>query len=209
MKVRTLALLLLCACLPALAQNDKKSDKDGGDNPLNKPVWEIGPWVGGGTGLGEASEFKIVNAGVRFGRVLTGTLGHGTFRGTFEIAGDIMPLYEIRQDDFYTTGPQHWVYGGAFNGLVLKWNWVANKKVTTYFSAEGGVLFTTTEVPPGDTSRVNFLPGGAFGMYVMQTPKHAIDLSIHITHISNASMGNHNPGINATMQFRVGYTWFK
>jgi hypothetical protein len=32
---------------------------------------------------------------------------------------------------------------------------------------------------------------------------------VHVTHISNASIADHNPGINATMQFRVGYTWFK
>ena len=201
MKVRLFALLLFCTCLPALAQTNDIA-------PLSKEMWEIGPWFGGGTGLGTASDFKIINAGVRIGRVLTGTLGTGTFRGTFEWAADLMPLYEIRQDDFYTTGPQHWVYGGAFNPVILKWNWVANKKITPYFAAEGGVLFTKTEVPAGDTSRVNFLPGGAFGIYIHRGEKHAIDLSAHVTHISNASLG-HNPGINATMQFRVGYTWFK
>jgi len=202
MKVRIVVLLFVCACLPALAQ---KTDDT---SPLRKEVWEIGPWGGGGFGLGTASEFRFVNAGVRIGRVLTGTIGDGNFRGTFEWASDLMPLYEVRQDDFYTTGPQHWVYGGAFNAVVLKWNWVANRHFTPYFAAEGGVLFTKSEVPAGDTSRVNFLPGGAFGMYVLQTPKHAVDWSIHITHISNASLA-HNPGINATMQFRIGYTWFK
>jgi hypothetical protein len=202
MKVRLIAVVLLCACIPALAQ---KND-DG--TPLSKPVWEIGPWVGGGTGLGKSSDFKFVNAGVRLGRVLTHTIGDSWFRGTFEYAVDLMPLYEVRQDDNYTSGPQHWVYGGAFNPIILKWNWVANKRVTPYFAAEGGVLFTTTEVPAGNTSRVNFLPGGAFGLYLLKGEKHAIDLSGHITHISNASLG-HNPGINATMQFRVGFTWFK
>ena len=202
MKVRLLIAMMLLACAPAFGQ------KDGDTSPLRKPVWEIGPWAGGGTGLGKASEFKFVNAGVRIGRVLTGTIGDGTFRGTFEWAADLMPLYEVRQSDFYTSGPQRWVYGGAFNAVVLKWNWVANRKITPYFAAEGGVLFTKTEVPPGDTSRVNFLPGGAGGIYIHRGPKQAVDLSVHVTHISNASLA-HNPGINATMQFRVGYTWFK
>lgn len=202
MKVCFLLFVLCCICLPIRAQSDNP-------NPLSKEVWEIGPWFGGGTGLGRASDYKFLNAGVRIGRVLTGTLGTGRFRGTFEWASDIMPMYLVRQEDFYTFGPAHWLYGGAFNPIVLKWNWVGNKKVTPYFAAEGGVLFTKTNVPPGDTSNVNFLPGGAFGMYVLRGEKHAIDLSVHITHISNASMGDHNPGINATMQFRVGYTWFK
>ncbi len=195
---RLLAVLLLLSA-SAFAQ----------ENPLSKPVWEVGPWFGGGTGLGAASDFKFISAGVRLGRVLTDQIGTGKMRGTFEWAADVMPLYETRQLDFYNSGPGHWVYGFAFNPVVLKWNWTANKKVSPYFAAEGGVLFSRTEIPPGDTSKVNFLPGGAFGVYLFQGEKHAIDASVHITHISNASLGDHNPGINATMQFRLGYTWFK
>jgi hypothetical protein len=202
MKVSLFLLVLLCACVPALAQNSDTS-------PLRKPVWEIGPWFGGGTGLGSASEFKFINAGVRIGRVLTGTIGDGTFRGTFEWASDIIPLYEVRQSDFYTSGPQRWIYAFSVNPVVLKWNWVASRKITPYFAAEGGLLLSTKDIPQPDTSSVNFTPGGAFGIYVHRSQKSALDLSIHITHISNASLGDHNPGINATMQFRVGYTWFK
>ncbi len=194
---RLVFVLLLCAA--AFPQ----------ENPLRQPVWEIGPWFGGGTGLGAASEFKFISAGLRLGRVMTGEIGDGRFRGTFEWAADLLPLYAIRQSDFYTFGPQHWVYGGGFSPVILKWNWTGNKRVVPYLAAEGGVLFTRTEVPPGDTSRTNFLPGGAFGFYFLRGRRSAIDASIHITHISNASLANHNPGINATMQFRLGYTWFK
>jgi lipid A 3-O-deacylase len=120
-----------------------------------------------------------------------------------------MPLYEIRQSEFYDSGPQTWVYCFSMNPIVLKWNWTANKKIVPYFAAEGGFLVSTQDVPLADTSSFNFTPGGAFGIYIHQTPKRALDLSLHITHISNASIADHNPGINATMQFRVGYTWFK
>jgi lipid A 3-O-deacylase len=197
--MKRIAAVLLLLCAAAVAQ----------DNPLSKPVWEIGPWAGGGTGLGAASEFKFVSAGVRIGRVLTGEIGSGRMRGTFEWASDIMPLYETRQSDFYSSGPQRWVYGFAFSPVVLKWNWTAGKRVVPYLAAEGGILFSRTEIPPGDTSKVNFLPGGAFGIYLLRGTKGAVDASVHITHISNASLGDHNPGINATMQFRIGYTWFR
>ena len=76
------------------------------DNPLRRPVWELGPWFGGGTGLGQASEFKFINGGLRIGRVLTGELGSGRMRGTFEWAADIMPVYEVRQSALYTSGPR-------------------------------------------------------------------------------------------------------
>jgi lipid A 3-O-deacylase len=203
MRVQLLMLLLVCSCLPAVAQKNEDT------SPLRKEIWEIGPWFGGGTGLGAASDFKFINAGVRIGRVLTGTIGDGTFRGTFEWASDIIPLYEVRQADFYSFGPQHWIYAFSVNPVVLKWNWVANRKITPYFAAEGGLLLSTKDIPQPDTSSINFTPGGAFGIYVHRGQKRAVDLSVHITHISNASLGDHNPGINATMQFRVGYTWFK
>jgi hypothetical protein len=179
------------------------------DNPLRRPVWELGPWVGGGTGLGEASEFKFINGGLRIGRVLTGEVGSGRMRGTLEWAADIMPVYEVRQSAFYTSGPQQWIYSFAANPVVLKYNWTGGNRVVPYVAAEGGLLFSTTEIPPGDTSRVNFMPGGAFGFYFLRGNRQAVDVSVHITHISNASLADHNPGINATMQFRVGYTWFK
>lgn len=192
-------LFLLGASLAAAQDN----------NPLRKPVWELGPWAGGGTGLGEASEFKFISAGLRVGRVLTGEIGSGRLRGTLEWAADLMPLYAVRQADFYTFGPTRWLYGGGFNAVVLKWNFTGGRKVVPYIAGEGGLLFTTRDVPAGDTSSVNFLPGGAFGIYVLHSNSQALDFSVHITHISNASIADHNPGINATMQFRVGYTWFR
>jgi len=197
MKKIIAALLLLTAC--ALAQ----------DNPLHQPVWELGPWFGGGTGLGHASEFKFINAGVRIGRVLTGELGSGRMRGTFEWAADIMPLYEVRQSAFYTSGPQQWIYAFAANPVVLKYNWTGGKRVVPYFAAEGGLLVSKKDIPLPNTSSFNFMPGGAFGFYFLRSNRQAVDVSIHITHISNASIADQNPGINATMQFRIGYTWFK
>jgi lipid A 3-O-deacylase len=201
MKVCVLALLLVCASAISFAQDDGSA--------LRHPVWEIGPWFGGGTGLGAASQFKFINGGVRIGRVLTDEVGSGKFRWTFEWASDVIPLYYVRQSEFYDSGPQHWIYAFSLNPVVLKWNWTANKKVVPYFAAEGGMLISTEDIPAPKTLTFNFTPGGAFGIYVHQSPKHALDLSIHITHISNASLADRNPGINASAQFRVGYTWFK
>ena len=39
---RLIAIVLLL-CAAAVAQ----------ENPLRQPVWELGPWFGGGTGLGK------------------------------------------------------------------------------------------------------------------------------------------------------------
>jgi hypothetical protein len=196
------ALILLLSSLPLCAQDMPSTS-------LRHPGWEISPWVQGGTGIGEAADFKFVSAGLRVGRILTGEIGDGRFRGTFEMAADIMPVYAVSQPLFYDEGPSDWIYGFALNPLVFKWNWTAGRKLVPYFAAEGGMLISTRDVPEVNSSSFNFLPGAAFGIYLLRSNAQALDLSVHATHISNASIADNNPGINTTLQFRIGYTWFK
>ena len=66
----------------------------------------------------------------------------------------------------------------------------------------------TVDVPPGDTSTVNFQTGLAGGVQIFRRPTRSITLSTHFLHISNASLGNRNPSYNITMQFRIGYQWW-
>ncbi len=209
------ALVLLSASI-AFAQ-------DYAHETFGKAPVEITPWVGGGMGLQGRTEWKFVNAGVRIGKVLTGEIGQGFFRGNFEFAGDIIPVYMVYQPEaialpvpedpskiaYLLTGRRQRVYGYSFNPVVLTWNFTRGKRIVPFFSAEGGVLVTTEDVPFPDTDHVNFTPGGAFGAHIFLKNKQAITFSGHITHISNASLGDHNPGINAAILFRVGYSWFK
>jgi hypothetical protein len=210
MRARHLLFVIVLICIPALAQDQV---------PIHEGTFEFGVWGGGGTGLGERSTTQFVNAGVRLGKVLTGDFGPSFLRGNFEFVGDIVPLWLIWQDSFrILPGPggvqvavplRERVYGGSFHPVILKWNFTRNKRVVPYFAAEGGVLFTDHDVPFPDTSNVNFTPGGAFGFQIFTKQKQAVVLSAHATHISNASMGDHNPGVNVAVLFRIGYHWFK
>lgn len=184
---------------------------------------EIGPWIGGGTALGASSDWHFFNAGLRLGKVLTDEIGTGFFRGNFEFSGDIIPVYMVYQPQavaiplpedptkvvYAFTGKRESVYGYSFNPVVLTWNFTRGKRIVPFFSAEGGLLVTRKDIPFPDTDHVNFTPGGAFGAHFLLKENRAITVSGHVTHISNASMGDHNPGINSTLQFRIGYTWFK
>jgi len=182
----------------------------------SKPV-EITPWGGFGTGVGKAGDWHFYEGGVRFGKVLTGEVGSGFFRGHLEFAGDVIPLYLVRQpeiiqvltNEFARTGRTETIYGGGFNPFVLKWNFTRGKKIVPFAGVDGGVLLTTRDMPEPDTSVVNFASGVEFGAHFFRSEKHAITLTGHVLHISNASIGNHNPGLNTTLHFRLGYTWFK
>jgi hypothetical protein len=91
--------------------------------------------------------------------------------------------------------------------VILKWNFSGTARVVPYFELGGGLLVSPDEIPAG-TSNVNFLPQGSFGVYVFTREKRAVSLAARYVHISNAGISDPNPGIN-TLQFSVGYHWFK
>jgi lipid A 3-O-deacylase len=171
-------------------------------NPIQKGTWELGLFGGGGIGLGKSDNTQFFYAGGRAGRVLTSDHLSGIFRGNFEWAVDVMPIYVVFP-------PESAVYGGSIKPAIWKWNFTSGKKIIPYFAAEGGVVFSRDNIPPGDTSQINFTPGAAFGAHVFVKPQRALLFEIEFGHLSNASLGPHNPGYNGTFTFTVGYTWFK
>lgn len=163
---------------------------------LKKGTWEVGVWTGGGTALtGSTKDTRVWNAGLRFGRVLTGEHGSGWLRGNLEWVGDVIPAYVVFQD--------RTVYGAGFNPALFKWNFTHGKKIAPYFEAGGGLLFTAHDVPLG-TSTINFTPQIGLGLQIFTRENRAITLAGKYVHISNAGLSTPNPGIN-TIQFTVGY----
>ena len=134
------------------------------------------------------------------GRVLSHEIGSNALRGSFEAAIDVIPINE-----FWISG--HAQYAGAIDPLIGKWNFTAGKTVSPYVAAVGGIVFSSSNLPPGDTSQVNFTSGVELGAQWFHHSKNSIDFAVKIYHLSNASIGNLNPGINGAVQFMAGYTW--
>ncbi len=128
-------------------------------------------------------------------------------------------------DDFCSAA---YTVGGTFSGIsatpiILRWNFAGSHKLTPWAQAAGGLLWTnhkypaygTTDLslanngPNADASVWNFTPQGGIGLHYFLTPKRSIDLGANAVHISSASLGDRNPGVNATVQFNIGYTWWK
>ncbi|MGC1913429.1 MAG: hypothetical protein WA660_16435, partial [Candidatus Acidiferrales bacterium] len=123
---------------------------------LKKGAWEFGVLAGGGAGLGKSDDTQFVLAGGRLGYVLTRDHLPGWLRGNFQWTVDLMPILTV----FPPQGP---IYGGGFKPVIWQWNFTSHKKFVPYFSADGGILFSARNVPPGDTSYVNFMPGASLG----------------------------------------------
>jgi lipid A 3-O-deacylase len=193
--------------LPARAQQPAASQPAASQssNALadGQGTWDLGAFLGGGTGAGKSSNTQFLFAGGRAGLVLSPDLFTSTpIRGNFEYAIEVMPVYTV-----FTPGGA--VYGASIKPFVFRWNFTANQRIVPYLHISGGVLFTTSDVPPPNTSSINFTPQIGGGIHYFLRPNRSLDFTVDVVHHSNASLGDHNPGYNASVFFSVGYSWYK
>ena len=118
--------------------------------------------------------------------------------------------------------------GGTYTGvsitpIILRWNFEGTRRVSFWAQAAGGVLWTNHKYPAfggppynlqndgpnADSSVWNFTPQGGVGIHYFVRPRRSIDFGANAIHISSASLGDRNPGVNASVQFTLGYTWWK
>lgn len=191
----SVVLLCVLASVSLLAQVPTDSPVD----VLRHPAWNGGFFIGGGTTLDSYPSGNNLVLGVRLGRVLTNEHGSGIFRGTYEMAIDIVPL-----DEYWINGGQ---YAGGIDPIVAKWNFTHGCKNSPYVAIVGGALFSNHNLPPGDTAQVNFTSGAEIGDQFFRKGRNSWNIAVKAYHLSNASIGNHNPGLNANLQFMLGYTW--
>ena len=228
-KFLLLVVVALCAGASALAQDSKHGDDSPVSQVRNERGWEFGPFANFGNGIGgDRSQYRFFAIGGQAGKVLTRPLHVGILSGQFEYGVNFMPFWQA-----YTPAPheQTFVYqgqtytfpvgGGTFTGasltpVIFRWNFLTrSSRIQPWFQGAGGLIYTTHKFPPdilephgtpGGTSVWNFSPQGGIGIHYFTAPKRSIDFGVNAVHISSASLGDHNPGVNALWQVQVGYS---
>jgi lipid A 3-O-deacylase len=118
--------------------------------------------------------------------------------------------------------------GGTYSGvsvtpIILRWNFAGTRKISPWVQGAGGLIWTNhkypgfgstilnlnNDGPNSDTSVWNFTPQFGVGFHYFIKPHRSIDFSANAVHISSASLGDKNPGVNASVQFSLGYTFWK
>jgi lipid A 3-O-deacylase len=200
-------------------------------NPMAQRPWEFGPVVQGGVGTGDRSNYSFFSAGIHVGKVLSPPALPGFLHGRFELAGELFPLWQsytpaphLQQVTETANGVTETFFlpfgGGTFNGIsltpvILRWNFAAKGKLVPWAQGAGGLIWTNHKYPAdflapyGGTSVWNFTPQFGVGFNYFVKPKRSISFAANAIHISSASLGDHNPGVNASVQFELGYNWWK
>jgi len=194
-------------------------------------AWEYGPFVNGGMGLGDRSNYGFVWGGFQLGKAITPVIKAGPLSGQLELNGELIPFFQA-----YTPAPHirtvviknvtymQPIGGGTFTGLslapvILRWNFATPaRRFQPWLQAKGGLLYTTHKFPPdvivppgtpGGTSVWNFMPQGGVGFHYFTRANRSLDVGLNAVHISSASLGDRNPGVNASLQLQLGYTFWK
>jgi len=125
--------------------------------------------------------------------------------------------------------------GASITPIILRWNFAGSRRFAPWAQGAGGLLWTNHKYPafggppltsgpvyptetystygdngPNDETSVwNFTPQGGVGVNYFTRANRSIDFGANAIHISSASLGDKNPGINASVQFTLGYSWWK
>jgi len=219
----------------ALAQTARVADANAPAKAmLVTDPWEIGAFFQGGVGIGDRSDFSFTSAGVRVGKVITDQHLPGILRGQFEYAGEVVPYWQaftpaphVSETKYEYDGETGYVLapygGGTYTGvsitpIILRWNFAPGRRFAPWFQGAGGLVYTPHKFPPdvlvphgtpGGTSVFNFTPQGGVGFHYFVNARHSVDFGVRAIHISSASLGDRNPGVNASLQFQIGYTWWR
>ena len=237
-RVGTILLLGLMATITtarAQSQNSARATADT-DNPIahvrDTHSFGYGPFINWGTGVGDRANYKFLSGGVEFQKPMFPVVHASIFSGQFVGAANIMPFWQA-----YTPAPHLQTIatsgggtsvvpfgGGTFRGVsvtpvIFRWNFLtASERWQPWFQGAGGLIYTTHKFPPtqlvpkgtpGGTSVWNFSPQGGFGVHYFVKQRRSVDLGVNAVHISSASLGDKNPGVNASIQIQVGYTFWK
>jgi len=176
-------------------------------------------------------EQEFYSVAFEVGRILTAVHGPGLLKGRAEALAEITPFWlthsPAQEVIIYSNIPDfsglpagipaYNLHGVSFTPLLLRWNFMnhnSNRNVP-WLQAGAGVLWTAHIFPqglgyPGSyTSIFNFTPQVGVGESLFVKKNQSLNVGIRLMNINNEGLGEYNPGVPYTLNFSIGYSWWK
>lgn len=196
------------------------------------PDYELHPPPGFVGGFSYQEDVRFFSVGLEVGRMLASAHGKSFLRGRPEAIVQVVPLWRIdepRQTDDVTfnglpdlkataTFAGYTENGVSITPLLFRWNFTPHEvnRFVPYAQFGFGLLWTPHNFPQGAgvpgtyTSRFNFLfPQLGIGQSIFLRRNQSLNMGVSGIHVTNWGLGEYNPGVNAIVQFTVGYSWWK
>jgi hypothetical protein len=165
------------------------------------------------------------------GRLLTASHGPGILKGKGEAVVEVTPFWLthsprqniiIHSDSPFfngltATAPGYNQHGLSFTPLLFRWNFTNHdsSRHIPWLQAGAGVLWTNGRFPQGDgvagtnTSIFNFTPQVGVGENLFVRKNQSLNIGMHVIRYNNLGLGEINPGVPYTLNFSLGYSWWK
>jgi len=214
MKLFFMALILICASAPALAQTDDDAfTLKRGDN-------EWGFWAGfspkattifAGLHEDEADDRKFFIAALRYGRTLA---ANNSVALQYQL--DVVPVAvatgvivsRTTSPSGVVTFQRETAYGAGFTPLGLQLDFANGSKVHPYVHVNGGFLYFNKSVPIEDSGRFAFVGEAGGGVRIFTSERRAVNIGVRFHHISNGDRSGSNRGLNQFVIY-AGFSIFK
>ncbi|MFY9938048.1 MAG: acyloxyacyl hydrolase [Silvibacterium sp.] len=109
------------------------------------------------------------------------------------------------QDYTFTYG-RRWTYVGGLSPLGLEAKFLPQSKIQPVLTLMTGFAVSPRDIPMFDSSAFNFTFSLGAGFDFFRRPNRSMRFEYRLQHLSNASIGAINPGIDSQMM-HVGYSW--
>lgn len=99
-----------------------------------------------------------------------------------------------------------WTYAGGLSPLGQKVSFAPRHRLQPFIATNGGFLVSPRDIPANDSSRFNFTFQFGAGLELYRDQRHSVAIEYSIHHISNAYIGDVNPGIDGGI-FKLTYSF--
>jgi lipid A 3-O-deacylase len=176
-------------------------------------------------------EQEFYNLTFEAGRMLTTAHGAGILKGRIEALAEVTPFWlthsPAQENIIYSNEPffngatagfaPYSVHGVSFTPLLFRWNFMGHNsnRHVPWLQAGAGVLWTAKRFPQGlgfpgnDTSIFNFTPQVGVGENLFVKKNQSLNVGTRVVQYNNAGLGEYNPGVPYTLNFSLGYSWWK
>jgi hypothetical protein len=169
---------------------------------LTKGTNEFGLWAGGSPGsTGNVEDRQLFLFALRYGRILAAWESI-----SLEYTLDLFPAAVVFEPD-HARRDRSTIYGAGLSPLGFKVNFAQQSWIQPFVAASVGFLYFQHDIPVPHSSRFNFTPEISLGVQFFLAPKRALTLGYKFHHISNANLGDSNPGMNSHVIY-AGFSFF-
>jgi hypothetical protein len=169
---------------------------------LTKGTNEFGLWAGGSPeSTGNIEDRQLFLFALRYGRVLAAWESV-----SLEYTLDIFPAAVVFEPHHARRGSST-IYGAGLSPLGFKVNFAQQSWIQPFVAASVGFLYFEHDIPVPHSSRFNFTPEIGLGVEFFLAPQRALTLGYKFHHISNAGIGDDNPGMNSHVIY-AGFSFF-